>query len=168
MATNRTPRISRKRWNYPPDWDWDGEIGRPYSIEDWRAHRDQIMQYEAVFGRRPPEWWLYEHDREPPEHQGAALYEMGELSPDELEYRMEFWRKHFDLAMSPHFAIPIPISVGGDPRKGSTLITGFEAQRQHLEWAGIPHSLLTRWHAERRRAVARRGLGKGCGDDSAS
>ena len=40
------------------------------------------MQYEAVFGRRPVEWWLYEHDMEQPEHQGAALYEMGnELRP---------------------------------------------------------------------------------------
>jgi len=77
---------------------------------------------------------------------------MGELSPDELEYRMEFWRKHFDLAMSPHFAIPDSVSVGGDPRKGSTLMTGLEAQRSHLEWAGIPPSLLTRWHAERRKA----------------
>jgi hypothetical protein len=148
VTTNRTPRTNRKRWDYPTLDDDD----RPFSIEEWRKHRDQIMQYEAVWGRRPPEWWLYEHDREPPEHQGAALYEMGELSPDELEYRMEFWRKHFDLAMSPHFAIPDSVSVGGDPRKGSTLMTGLEAQRSHLEWAGIPPSLLTRWHAERRKA----------------
>jgi hypothetical protein len=150
MTTNRTPIKNRKRWNYPACDDED----RPFSIEDWRKHRGQIMQYEARNGKRPVEWWLYEHDMKQPHHQGAALYEMGELRPDELEYKMEFWREHFDKAMSPDFAIVHPVAMGSDyprdSRTGSTLSKGPEAQRQHLEWAGIPQSLLTRWHAERK------------------
>jgi len=149
MTTNRRTIRHGKRWNYPPE-DFDD---RPFSIEEWRKHRDQIMQYEAVFGKRPAEWRLYEHNMERPhDHEGAVLYEMGnELRPEELDYLMGFWRQHFDLAMSPHFAIPHSAT---DVSKGSTLTTGLEAQRLHLEWAGIPHSLLKRWHAERRKANA--------------
>jgi hypothetical protein len=150
MTTNRTPIKDRKRWKYPTLDDED----RPYSIEDWRRHRDQIMEYEARNGKRPVEWWLYEHGMERPyHHEAATLYEMGELRPDELEYKMEFWLEHFEKAMSPHFAIVHPVSMGSDPRDkrtGSTLTKGLDAQRQHLEWAGIPQNLLTRWHAERK------------------
>jgi len=86
---------------------------------------------------------------EPPEdHQGAVLYEMGsELRPDELEYLMAFWREHFEKAMSQY----CPNSWGPDGQ----LLKGLPAQQAWMEWAGIPHSLLRRWHAERRRAEAR-------------
>ena len=100
------------------------------------------MQHEAVFGKRPEEWWLYENNVEQPENQGAALYEMGnELRPDEMEYLTAFWREHFEKATSPC----CPSSWGRD---GQTL-RGIEAERAWIEWAGIPQSLLARWHAER-------------------
>jgi hypothetical protein len=144
MTTNRTP-INRKRWNYLTLEDDD----RPVSIERWRRYREQIMQYEAVWGKRPEEWWLYDHGVAQPEHQGAALYEMGnELRPDELEYLLEFWRKHFELAMSPNFSIPHAVNDPDRPEHHP----GIAAKRSHLEWAGIPHTLLTQWHAERKRA----------------
>jgi len=138
MTTTRTPRKQAKRWNYLT-LEYDD---RPVSIEQWQRHREQIMQYEAVFGKRPGEWWLYEHDMEKPEHQGAALYDMGnELRPDELNYLMEFWRGHFEKATSN--CCPVSFGDDGQPLKG------LAAQRAWIEWAGIPKSLLARWRAER-------------------
>src|SRR5258705_10782855 len=105
------------------------------------------MQYEAVWGKRPDEWWLYEHNMERPEHQGAVLYEMGnELRLEEIDYLMEFWREHFEKAMSDC----CPIGFGPDGH----ILKGLAAQRAWIEWSGIPQSLLTRWHSERCKGVS--------------
>jgi hypothetical protein len=138
MTTTRTPRRQAKRWNYLA-LEYDD---RPVPLEQWRRRRDQIMQHEAVFGKRPEEWWLYEHDMETPDNEGAALYEMGnELRPGELDYLMAFWREHFEKAMSS--CCPVTFGEDGKP------LQGLAAQGAWIEWAGIPKSLLARWRAER-------------------
>jgi hypothetical protein len=138
MTTTRTPRKQAKRWNFLA-LDHDD---RPLSVEDWYKHRSEIMEYDAVSGKRPIEWWLYEHGMERPDNEGAALYEMGnELRPEELDYVVGFWREHFDKAMSSC----CPSSWGPDGQ----ILKGLEAQRAWIKWAGIPDSLLTRWYEER-------------------
>jgi len=76
---------------------------RPISRERWARHREQIMREDAGEGRRPPEWWIYEKDQEPPEEREAAmLLEMGELGKSELARLMKHWREKWEKALKDH------------------------------------------------------------------
>jgi hypothetical protein len=112
---------------------WDE---RPVSRERWQKYRGDLMQWSGRQGRRPPEWWVYEKQMDPPKEPGdehAALFEMGELLGDELAFMMQHWREAYDLATSPGFV------VHTGPGK---VLEGAEARRAHIRWAGIPPAIL--------------------------
>lgn len=59
-------------------------------------------------GHRPPEWWTYERNMDPPEErseQAGLLLQMGELTGEELTAVMKDWRRHFDDAQEPNFSL---------------------------------------------------------------
>jgi hypothetical protein len=125
---------------------------RPISLERWRRHREQLMEWEGRSGRRPPEWWLYERKLQPPEagKETELLLAMGELSAAELIRLEPDWRVEYDRAQAPGFAFCI-----GHAQPHETFATwldGDEAKRAHYAWAGIPKLLLKTWNAERRRS----------------
>ena len=68
--------------DYPMRWE-----ERPVSFERWLRHRERLMAMKHA-GHRPEEWWAYESPRpRSPDFdlpQSIQLYEMGELTNDEL------------------------------------------------------------------------------------
>jgi hypothetical protein len=145
MPTNRIP-INRSRWNYQPGNDDE----RPYSLEHWQRHRDKIMKHEAVFGCRPPEFWVYELNEEMPhDNQPTMLYERGNaLTEEEIEYLLTDWRCYYDQMQEPNFSYCIGAKDGDT---FATWVEGEEARRLHIEFWGIPSSLIAKWDSKRRK-----------------
>jgi hypothetical protein len=103
--------------------------------------------YELPSKHRSPTWWRARRVAEPAwDAQPAKLFEMGAMTAVELAEKMQFWRKHYDLAHSPDFATSHPF----DDLRGQ-LTEGPQARREWLAWAGIPRSLRRKWDAERKR-----------------
>ena len=136
------------RNDYPAPWE-----DRPISRERWRRHREQIMTAESkLFGHRPPEWWIFECNAEPPDwdNEAEVLYERGELGENELAALMLEWGEYYDQAQAPGFAYCIRSKPG---ETSATWIEGREARGALYRWAGIPRCLLARWDAERKRRM---------------
>ena len=146
MPTTRTP-IKRDRWHYQPGNDDE----RPYSLERWQRYRGKIMKHEAVFGYRPPEFWIYELNKEmPDDNQPTVLYERGNvLSEEEIENLLTYWRRHYDEMQEPHFSYCIGHAKDGDTF--ATWVEGEEARRRHIEFWGIPSSLIAEWDSKKRK-----------------
>jgi hypothetical protein len=105
------------------------------SIERWHKHRAELLA-QAGAGRRPDEWWIYEQEREPPgleDNEADLLYEMGELSEEELAELMPQWRRHFDESWEPGFGLCIGHAKPGDTF--ASWIGGAEGRRLHYRWA---------------------------------
>jgi hypothetical protein len=66
-----------------------------------------------------------------------VLYEIGELSDDEIEALMPDWRRHFERSHEPNFAY-----CAGGP---GSWIEGAPARRALYRWAGIPRDFLKQW-----------------------
>ena len=145
MPTKRRIKAAKRRGR-PKLMPWED---RPVSIEDWHRHRDELMR-DAGDGKRPEEWWLYEHGMPCPENESAALYAMGELAEDELARLMTDWRAWYAQAWQPGFAYCIGALPGN---VYATWLEGVAARKAHYRWAGIPVPLIRQWHRERRRAA---------------
>ena len=139
-------RIKARKDDYPKPWE-----AHPISRDRWRRHRDRMME-ETRAGSRPDEWWEYERKMDPPRSLGeehVALFEMGELSEEELAELMVHWRERYEKANEPGFSYCT----------GNGWLTGEEAQRRMYCWAGIPPAIVKQWDAARaRRARAIKAL----------
>ena len=140
MPTNRTriSRTTRRSLEYPTPWE-----DRPVSLERWERHREHLLA-SAHPGTRPEEWWAYES----PEPQrwsyrpeGTAeclqLYEMGEMTEEEVRALMPFWREHWERAQKHPYH-----------HTGGELLTGDAAREAIYRWAGIPKPLMEQLKAE--------------------
>ena len=107
------------------------------------------MRWENA-GSRPPEWWLFERNLQPPDHDREAelLMAMGELSAAELAELVPDWREEYEKTLCPGFAFCIGHAKPDDTF--ATWIEGEEGRRAHLAWAGIPKVLVKQWERERR------------------
>ena len=93
-------RIKARKDDYPKPWEAD-----PISRDRWRRHRDRMME-ETRAGSRPVEWWEYERKMDRPRSLGeehVALFEMGELTEQELAELMPRWRQWYEKANEPGF-----------------------------------------------------------------
>jgi hypothetical protein len=89
-----------------------------------------------VCGHRPPEWWLYERDMQPPTRyrQDRVLFAMGELKGGELQQCLQWWRYHYDDA------------------------NAMDDRTKYWRWKDLPPKLVQQWDRERRRALQKTGL----------
>jgi hypothetical protein len=95
-------------------------------------------------GKRPQAWWEFESPVAFPRDSRraqAVLYENDLLTEQEKTELEADWRREFGRAEALDWYCLGP----------NRFLTGEEARRAHLKWAGIPRSLLKRWDAERRR-----------------
>jgi hypothetical protein len=99
------------------------------SRERWLRHRAWLMARETP-GCRPNEWWRYEKNMESPQRQPRVLYELGELSPAELEQCMAWWRTAYDEAHQRD-----------------------EAREDYYLWNEIPPKFIAQWDDERRATI---------------
>jgi hypothetical protein len=124
MPELRRPTVD----DFPKPWE-----ARPVSLQRWRKHRAQLMEWSAP-GRRPPEWWCYEKgfDEPPsPDEEAALLYELGELSAREFEQLEIQWRDDFEQAQEL------------EP----------EQREERYRWAGIPKAVIRRLTAKARKKM---------------
>jgi hypothetical protein len=133
-------RVVKARDDYPMPWE-----DRPISRERWERHRDRLLA-RAHSGDRPPEWWAYESPVPRPcaldgPRECQVLYEIGELSKDEIEALMPEWRRHYERSHEPHFSY-----CAGQ----GNWLEGTPARRALYRWAGIPREFIKQWDAERR------------------
>jgi len=136
-------RVKARKDDLPGPWET-----RPISRERWLRHRETLMKWENA-GSRPPEWWLYERNLQPPdEREAELLMAMGELSATELGELVPDWRVEYEKTLRPNFAYCIGHAKVGDTY--ASWLEGEEARQAHLEWAGIPKLLLKQWEKERR------------------
>ena len=117
----------------------------------WFAERDEILarwRHWGHYGRRPPDWWRFEAQRAYPgwDREAAALFEMGELRPDELALLMTEWRSYFDKVQSPDWA---GMCVGQSEAGEAIWLTGKKGRQRWYEWAGIPLEVIEGFNAER-------------------
>jgi hypothetical protein len=96
-------RFRKARDDYPMPWE-----ERPVSVERWQRHRERLMANSHP-GTRPPEGWAYESPVPRPcvfdgPRECRVLYEIGELSEEEIEALMPEWRRHYEHSCEPHFA----------------------------------------------------------------
>ena len=130
-------RVAKIRDDYPRPWE-----KRPVSRERWERHRATMMA-RCHAGHRPEEWWEYEspvpRDPDFDVPQCLQLYNMGELSADELAELMPFWRQHYERAQEPDFHYCL-----GPGR----FLEGEAAKRALYRWAGIPAVIVRKWNAE--------------------
>ncbi len=68
------------------------------------------------------------------------LYEMGELSDEELAELLVWWRLAYDKAQDPDFTY-----CAGPGR----FLKGAAARKSLYDWAGIPPDLVRQWNEER-------------------
>jgi hypothetical protein len=123
--------------DYPKPWE-----DRPVSFERWERHRERIMAHGHA-GYRPEEWWAYESPdprRDRDERQCLQLYQMGELSPEEIEELIPEWRQNYEW--SQHKSFFYPLGPGN-------FLHGARARRALYRWAGIPAEILEQWDRER-------------------
>ena len=128
----------------------------------WELHRARFMT-RFDWGIRPQAWWDLEAPKlgvQQPreyEYEKATLWENGLLTPAEIVQLEKHWREHFDHANEPGW-------YGhciGHAKKGDTFATwlhGEDGRRAHYKWAGIPHALIKKWTAHKRRAKTIRKL----------
>ena len=128
----------------------------------WELHRARFMT-RFDWGIRPQAWWDFEAPKlgvQQPreyEYEKATLWENGLLTPAEIVQLEKHWREHFDHANEPGW-------YGhciGHAKKGDTFATwlhGEDGRRAHYKWAGIPHALIKKWTAHKRRAKTIRKL----------
>jgi hypothetical protein len=128
----------------------------------WELHRARFMM-RFDWGIRPQAWWDFEAPKrrvQQPreyEYEKATLWENGLLTPAEIVQLEKHWREHFDRANEPGW-------YGhciGHAKKGDTFATwlhGEDGRRAHYKWAGIPHALIKKWTAHKRRAKTIRKL----------
>jgi hypothetical protein len=128
----------------------------------WELHRARFMT-RFDWGIRPQAWWDFEAPKrrvQQPreyEYEKATLWENGLLTPAEIVQLEKHWREHFDRANEPGW-------YGhciGHAKKGDTFATwlhGEDGRRAHYKWAGIPHALIKKWTAHKRRAKTIRKL----------
>ena len=117
----------------------------------WFAERDEILarwRHWGHYGRRPPDWWRFEAQRAYPgwDREAAALFEMGELRPDELALLMTEWRSYFDKVQSPDW---VGMCVGQSEAGEAIWLTGKKGRQRWYEWAGIPLEVIEGFNAER-------------------
>src|SRR5262249_43808821 len=77
------------------------------------------------------------------------LWEAGLLTPEEVTELKADWRRHFEHANEPDW---IGFCKGQKP--GTTQawwLYGAQGRRAHYRWAGIPHALIQKWTAQRKR-----------------
>ncbi len=131
--------------DYPAPWE-----DRPISPDRWRRHRERMMANHFA-GRRPPEWWLYERQMQPPSHpeEAATLYAMGELAGEERNEVMRYWRDQYERALEPGFGHCIGHKNPSDTF--ASWLDGEAARKAHHDWAGIPRKLVRQWDHERKR-----------------
>jgi hypothetical protein len=110
----------------------------------WLMHRDRLMVAWGKRGKRPQAWWEFESPVPYPrdsDYAEATLYEANLLTAEERTELEARWREEFQRAQTLNWACLGP----------NRFLSGEEAKRAHLKWAGVPHSLLKQWNAERRR-----------------
>jgi hypothetical protein len=73
-----------------------------------------------------------------------VLYEIGELSEEEIEALTPEWRRHYERSHEPHFAYCAGLGKW---------LEGAPARRALYRWAGIPRDLIKQWDAERVRCT---------------
>ena len=134
-------RIPKARDDYPMPWEH-----RPVSRERWERHRELLLA-RAGAGRRPPEWWAYESPVPCPcvfdgPRECRVLYEIGELSEEEIEALTPEWRRHYERSHEPLF---------GYCKGPGKWLEGPAARRALYKWAGIPREFIRKWDAERAR-----------------
>jgi hypothetical protein len=110
----------------------------------WLCCRDRLLAMFGQHGRRPMAWWRYEAPFAYPgyEREQSALYGAGLLSEAENAELLAFWRRQFERAQQPNFSYCL------GPMKW---LEGAAARRAQYAWADIPHLLIRKWTAERRR-----------------
>ena len=138
-------RKSKAVDDYPMPWE-----RRPVEYERWMRHRERMMASHPE-GARPCEWWAYESPVARPNIFGPrecrVLYEIGELSAEEIAILTPQWRAEFDKAQEAGFKYRC------GPNK---FLEGPAAQRAWYRWAGIPRELITKWtkdHARHSRTI---------------
>jgi hypothetical protein len=122
----------------------------------WERTRDYfLMSYAYQDGTRPQAWWDYDapqlgvkHPRDY-DYERAALWEAKLLSDEEVATLETRWREYFEQAREPDFWFCLGIIKPGST--SATWLKGAAARRAHHRWAGIPHALIRKWSAERRR-----------------
>jgi hypothetical protein len=158
MPTDRLPRRRQRRGRLHVDqeqefWLGPGRSGTLFADDAerkalWVRHRDRLMELFGGHGHRPWAWWHYEapalglrfvFDRE-----CSTLYEAKQLSASEEAELVAEWRRQFDRSLENDFFY----TVGP-----GEILDGEDARAAHLEWAGIPTSLLEQWERERRTAA---------------
>ncbi len=124
--------------DYPCPWE-----PRPVSQERWERHRERMLAHMPA-GTRPEEWWEYDSPlyRHPDRavRECRQLYEMGELSDEELTELLVWWRLAYDKAQDPVFTY-----CAGPGR----FLKGVAARKSLYDWAGIPPDLARQWNEER-------------------
>jgi hypothetical protein len=116
----------------------------------WEEHREALLQ-RASPGKRPQAWWALDAPGLGLKWPGldterSYLWRAGVLDEEE-KHRLEAeWRREFEHAQTPDFAI-----AQAWPKP---LLEGIRARRAHYRWADIPHELVEQWTKERRRRRA--------------
>jgi len=70
------------------------------------------------------------------------LYDMGELSDEELAELMPWWRRQYERAQQPDFHYCLGVN---------NWLKGAAARKALYKWAGIPRDIIRKWNAERAR-----------------
>jgi hypothetical protein len=160
MPTNRTPLNRRRHLSHEEKMSLELGDAKGETVFDndqerreaWERNRDHLMA-RCSDGSRPDAWWHYDAPalgvRRPPrpEYEKAALWEAGQLTPEEATTLEREWRAHFDHANSPNF---FGFCTGYDRERHCAIwVKGEAARKAHYKWAGIPRTLIKRWTEER-------------------
>ena len=150
MTTNRTAlrRPQRGHLNFDQyqnlwlDCPSDAFADDEQRCEAWTLHRERLMAFFGVHGRRPSAWWAYESPLPYPGYdlERSTLYENDLLAPEEKAELVTGWREEFEKCHSPDY-------IGYCEGPGRWL-HGREATLAHLAWADVPGSLLKQWRTE--------------------
>jgi hypothetical protein len=136
---------------YGPDERWAD------AFRDEDEHRDAWIRNRNHFlalyrhGRRPQAWWQFESPIPYPgyDREQATLYQAGLLGEEEAASLVNEWRQDFERAQEPGFMYCAGFAKPSDTV--ATWLSGEAARKAHLKWAGVPHTLIRKWTAERRR-----------------
>jgi hypothetical protein len=130
------------RFGWDERWD-DAFATEAEYAEAWARNRDRLLA-ACPHGRRPMAWWRFEAPIQFPgyDHEPAVLFEADLLAEAEIAALLAEWREQFEKAQAPDFWFCLGPGC---------FLKGVAAKKAHLQWAGVPRTLVRKWTAQRRR-----------------